>query len=571
MSVRRPPSPGTAEPDRPAAACPYEPGDPVGGEAWDVRSWALLASSDVSADVPDSAARVPAARAKPSDGSDAASSRSMGASPGSRVPGPREARPTARAVTGPADPVRELMHRHRGLCERAVDPLEIAAGLEAVGVTDRTAARFRHRDVFSLAEELFARVPRADGERDVLSSRSDAGPSHSSGGSRNRSRASHCAGGRIARWMLNAFLVLLPAMLTGVCVALSESALVRQADGPAVAAGVATAAFAVGLSVRFVLCRLAGAKAGLPTLLSAGWLTGVVVCTDRLQGGQDGSAGEGAAGAVSAATVPLALACALVPAVLCARRFAVGARRRLAGSRTLDDFAAGMWPLLTATVALFALLMPGLQVVFAQAAGIVVGPGERGGGDAGGSGAGSSSVSAEVLMSTTALGMLLFTALLLTAHGFRRAASTGLGVACGVETVVLTVGAVPAGGSAPGPLRPELVPAAVCACVALGLLAWAYRLLGGAFAHHGGGRESRSVRSAPRHCADCARPGDGVHRSDEGHRSHDVHSSHDVRCPHDEHSSHDVHSSRDVHSSPDEHGCCAEPDAHSETPWGATP
>lgn len=64
---------------------------------------------------------------------------------------------------GTADPVRALMHRHRELCERAVDPLEIAAGLEAHGVTDRTAARYRHRDVFSLAEELFARVPAVAG------------------------------------------------------------------------------------------------------------------------------------------------------------------------------------------------------------------------------------------------------------------------------------------------------------------------------------------------------------------------------------------------------------------------
>lgn len=62
---------------------------------------------------------------------------------------------------GPADPVKVLMHRHRDLCERAVDPLEIAAGLEAHGLTDRTAARYRHRDVFSLAEELYARVPAA--------------------------------------------------------------------------------------------------------------------------------------------------------------------------------------------------------------------------------------------------------------------------------------------------------------------------------------------------------------------------------------------------------------------------
>lgn len=63
---------------------------------------------------------------------------------------------------GGGDPVKALLHRHRELCERAVDPLEIAAGLEAHGITDRTAARFRHRDVFSLAEELYARSPRGE-------------------------------------------------------------------------------------------------------------------------------------------------------------------------------------------------------------------------------------------------------------------------------------------------------------------------------------------------------------------------------------------------------------------------
>ncbi|NEB65660.1 hypothetical protein G3I39_01030, partial [Streptomyces fulvissimus] len=51
------------------------------------------------------------------------------------------------------------MHHHRDLCERAVSPLEIAAGLEAHGLTDRTAARYRHRHVFALAEELYARTP----------------------------------------------------------------------------------------------------------------------------------------------------------------------------------------------------------------------------------------------------------------------------------------------------------------------------------------------------------------------------------------------------------------------------
>lgn len=75
-----------------------------------------------------------------------------------------EAAPVAPAPRRRAggDPVKTLLHRHRALCERAVDPLEIAAGLEVQGITDRTAARFRHRDVFSLAEELYARTPRGD-------------------------------------------------------------------------------------------------------------------------------------------------------------------------------------------------------------------------------------------------------------------------------------------------------------------------------------------------------------------------------------------------------------------------
>ncbi|WP_344020115.1 hypothetical protein [Streptomyces luteireticuli] len=65
------------------------------------------------------------------------------------------------APAGPRpDPVRALLRDHHALCAGAVDPLEIAAGLEAHGVTDRTAADCGHRDVFSLAEELHARVER---------------------------------------------------------------------------------------------------------------------------------------------------------------------------------------------------------------------------------------------------------------------------------------------------------------------------------------------------------------------------------------------------------------------------
>jgi hypothetical protein len=63
-----------------------------------------------------------------------------------------------------SDPVRALMAEHRGLCEQAVDPLDIAAGLEDAGIADSVAHRYRHADVFGLAEELYARVERRPAE-----------------------------------------------------------------------------------------------------------------------------------------------------------------------------------------------------------------------------------------------------------------------------------------------------------------------------------------------------------------------------------------------------------------------
>ncbi|WP_035798205.1 hypothetical protein [Kitasatospora mediocidica] len=61
------------------------------------------------------------------------------------------------------DPVRELMAAHQALCEQAGHPLEIAAALEEAGIGAATAGQYRHGDVFSLAEEMFARVPRRAG------------------------------------------------------------------------------------------------------------------------------------------------------------------------------------------------------------------------------------------------------------------------------------------------------------------------------------------------------------------------------------------------------------------------
>ncbi|WP_327680440.1 hypothetical protein [Kitasatospora sp. NBC_00458] len=77
---------------------------------------------------------------------------------GAALPGPAAAAVRSPGVSG--DPVREVMAEHRELCERAVDPLEIAAGLEEAGLGPAAAARCRHADLFSLAEELYARVPR---------------------------------------------------------------------------------------------------------------------------------------------------------------------------------------------------------------------------------------------------------------------------------------------------------------------------------------------------------------------------------------------------------------------------
>ena len=85
--------------------------------------------------------------------------------PGRHAGPSRPARPTppARPRTA-ADPVQALMQRHQELYADAVDPLDLAEVLERSGVGPQTAGRYRHGDVFSLAEELHARVPRRAAE-----------------------------------------------------------------------------------------------------------------------------------------------------------------------------------------------------------------------------------------------------------------------------------------------------------------------------------------------------------------------------------------------------------------------
>jgi len=58
------------------------------------------------------------------------------------------------------DLVRALSRQHDALCTSAVDSWEIAAGLEAEGLSDRDCAAYGFPDVFGLAEALFVQVPR---------------------------------------------------------------------------------------------------------------------------------------------------------------------------------------------------------------------------------------------------------------------------------------------------------------------------------------------------------------------------------------------------------------------------
>ncbi|MER5733854.1 hypothetical protein ABT084_36930 [Streptomyces sp. NPDC002138] len=220
-------------------------------------------------------------------------------------PGPGSVAPPGRPVTGrrrgSGDPVKALLHRHRELCERAVDPLEIAAGLEAHGITDRTAARFRHRDVFSLAEELYARVPRGE---------LPGAP-----------RAAAPAGADAAD-------------LRGAAYALVPGAL---ALGAALIGGSApwVAVLAVALTV-------AGLTRPRPGGRRPPWSAWALT-----------AAAAGYAAYRLGTPLGVGLALAAAPAHWCDAVFAARARRRLAGSRALEDFAAGVRPLLVVAVAAF--------------------------------------------------------------------------------------------------------------------------------------------------------------------------------------------------------------------------
>ncbi|MGW3204593.1 hypothetical protein [Streptomyces sp. NPDC001135] len=361
--------------------------------------------------------------------------------------------------------MKALLHRHRELCERAVDPLEIAAGLEAHGVTDRTAARFRHRDVFSLAEELYARVPRT-GEH---------GP-----------RTEPLPAPRVrADWVL---LTLLPGALGAATVA--GLRLTHGHPRLLVAlAGIVTVALATRAALRRgPLAGPSGRHTGQTphgtrrwhaahgTRVWTLWLLGYALLGDGLlravvSGGPDAlptGTPDGPWPTAGAPALALTLACA--PAAWCAHLLTAGARRRLTGSRGLEDFTAAARPLLCGTVVLFLGALTALLLV-----------------------CGTVLREPAAFPQTLALGALLLLARLLTAHHHRHAPAVVLGAAAVTEVVALTL---PLAGRLPGcaalavPVRTLVhtwgeaaVPALACGTAALALLLHAARTLTRASAH----------------------------------------------------------------------------------------
>jgi hypothetical protein len=349
------------------------------------------------------------------------------------------------ARRGAIDPVKTLMHRHRDLCERAVDPLEIAAGLEAHGLTDRTAARFRHRDVFSLAEEMYARMPR-DGDRP---------PPRPTAADTPREH-----------WVW-AVLALLPGTLCTVTVIG-----LRHSEGRLRLAVAAFGALAVAFGLRAALARgplRAPARATTTALrVWTCWLLAYALLGDgllraALDGGPDSPWRP-----ATTPVVALALACG--PAAWCAHHFSLRARRRLAAARGLEEFASSVTPLL---LGVFGLFLCALGALLALCGALLGEPAEY-------AGAG-------------ALGTLLLLARLLTAHGSGRAPAVVLGTAAAAEAMApatVFAGRLPGCSFIATPVQTladawgtDAVPALVCAPAALILLAHAVRTLTRASAH----------------------------------------------------------------------------------------
>ncbi|MFJ4469034.1 hypothetical protein ACIP2X_16290 [Streptomyces sp. NPDC089424] len=312
---------------------------------------------------------------------------------------------------GAADPVKSLMHRHRELCARAVDPLEIAAGLEAHGITDRTAARFRHRDVFSLAEEMYARFPRDNDTPHAASATPHAvtpssAPQSGTPSSTPRPRTF---------WILR---TLLPGIT---CTATLAALHLTHGQSRLLAAAAGT--LAVVLSFRVALHR-GPLSAGRPQPAGTHLWTCALLVHATLGDGLLAAAAAGGPEALPAdapdapwplTLVPvLALTLACAPAAWLAHHFAARARHKLGASRGLEDFAASVRPLLLGTFGLFLGVMAALLTLTATA---LQGP--------------------VPYPQALTLAALLFLARLLAVHGFTYAPSVILTATATAQTAAL--------------------------------------------------------------------------------------------------------------------------------------
>ncbi|MEU9334227.1 hypothetical protein AB0D49_13870 [Streptomyces sp. NPDC048290] len=355
---------------------------------------------------------------------------------------------------GAVDPVKALMHRHRALCERAVDPLEIAAGLEAYGLTDRTAGRFLHKDVFSLAEEMYARVPRDGDARPPVEAPVEP----------------EIRAGWVVRTLLPG--ALCAATLAGL----------RLTDGRARLLVAAVGVLALGLGLRAALARgpLAPRRPSTGPTPSTGpwtlWLLGYAVVGDGLlqvavTGGPDAlptGAGDAAWPLAFAPLLALALACA--PAAWTTHLFTVAARRRLGASRGLEEFTGSVRPLL---LGVFALYLGALAALLAGGAAVLGEP--------------------VTFFQTLTLGALLLLARLLSLHGFAQVPSLVLTAAASAEALALTTvfaARLPGCDLLSVPVETVVglwgtggVPTLICAAAALTLLVHAVRVLPRASAH----------------------------------------------------------------------------------------
>ncbi|WP_345983109.1 hypothetical protein [Streptomyces sp. DSS69] len=365
------------------------------------------------------------------------------ARPGRRRPA------VAPARRGPADPVKSLMHHHRDLCERAVSPLEIAAGLEAHGLTDRTAARYRHRDVFALAEELYARTPARPAE-----------PPPPVGA------APHSDSEARAGWTLLALLPGAACLATAGLLRVTEGVLGGGARFAVIVTGALLACLALRLCLRRGPLRApeGAGRAGM----YACWLLSFAVYGDGLvaqvvSGGPDGPWGADPAPL-------LGLTAAVAPAAWCAHLFTVRAHRKLTGSRALEEFGAGVRPLLLVAVVLFVCAL--LPLLFLAGLGL----GSTG-----------------LPIAAAALGVLFFLARLLAAHGLPEPGTVALAAACAMEAAapaLLLAGRLPGLEPLARPVHalvaaggPGAVPALACGAAALGLLLHASAALSRASAH----------------------------------------------------------------------------------------